>query len=61
MGNKVCLRDLGPGVGFSGNFRAPGGEAPGGDTVVLGPEWVAWCLGASGKENVLWGTRGGGL
>lgn len=56
MGNKVCLRDLGPGVGFSGNFRAPGG-----DTVVLGPEWVAWCLGASRKENVLWRTRGGGL
>lgn len=52
MGNKVNLRDLGPGGGFSRNFRALGG-----DTVVLRPERIAWRLGDSGQEN----TLGGGL
>lgn len=56
MGNKVCLRDLGPRVVFSRNFRAPGG-----DSVLLGPEQVALCLGTSRKENTLWGTRSRGL
>lgn len=41
-----------PGIGLSRSFRAPGG-----DSVVLGPEKVAWCLGASGKENALWGDQ----
>lgn len=54
MGNKVSLRDLGPGVWFPRNFRVPGG-----DSVVLGPERVPWCLGASGKESALWGGGGG--
>lgn len=51
----MSLRDLVSGVRFSKNFRAPGGDS------VVGPERVAWCLGASGKESALWGARSRGL
>lgn len=48
MGNKVCLRALVPGVGFSRNFRAPGG--------------VAWCSGELPERKMhSEGTRSGGL
>ncbi|KAB1252492.1 hypothetical protein Cadr_000003406 [Camelus dromedarius] len=42
-GNPCGAGDLGRGVGFSRDFRAPGG--------------VAWCLGAPRKENTLWGDQ----
>lgn len=56
MRNKVCWRDLGPGIGFSRSFWTQGGHS-----VVLGPETGCLVFGSFQEGNILWVTGSGGL
>lgn len=49
MGNKVCLRDLGPGVGFWGNFTFPGISGLQEERLQEGTQW---CWGQNGLPGV---------